>query len=199
MARAAGVVTDSFILAELLEATHDNVATPSRAARVGAFHVRLLGDRIFDVTTLLLALVVLSVLVGLAIALMVDSFAVNPAFGWGFLVSTDWDPVNDRLRRAAVHLWHGGLLGLGADDRGAAEPRRGALPERDGAGVAQPPAGLPGRAAGGDSRAWSTDCGRSSCSVRGCAITSSRCSAHAWLSAAVPGAARLGEHAVARE
>ena len=71
--------------------------TPSRPARVGAFRVRLLGDRIFNLTTLLLTLVGLSVLVGLAIALVVDSSPSIRAFGWGFVVGTDWDPVNERF------------------------------------------------------------------------------------------------------
>ena len=55
----------------------------------------MFGDRIFDLTTLLLTLVGLSVLVGLAIALVVDSSPSIRAFGWGFLVGTDWDPVNE--------------------------------------------------------------------------------------------------------
>src|SRR6185437_14474073 len=76
---------------------HDNAAVHPRPARVGAFRVRLLGDRIFNLTTLLLTLVGLSVLVGLAIALAVDSSPSIRAFGWGFVVGTDWDPVNEHF------------------------------------------------------------------------------------------------------
>src|SRR5208282_5758732 len=65
--------------------------------RVSAFRVRLLGDRIFNLTTLLLTLVGLSVLVGLTIALVIDSTPSLKAFGWGFVVGTDWDPVNERF------------------------------------------------------------------------------------------------------
>jgi phosphate transport system permease protein len=87
----------SFILAEFLEATRENVTVPSRRARVGAFHVRLLGDRIFNLITLLLTLVGLSILVGLVIALMLNSAPSLKAFGWGFVVGTDWDPVHERF------------------------------------------------------------------------------------------------------
>src|SRR5260370_36748282 len=86
-----------FHLAEFLEATHDNVAAPARPARVGAFRVRLLGDRVFNLTTLLLTLVGLSILVGLAVALVIESTPSLKAFGWRFVVGTDWDPVNERF------------------------------------------------------------------------------------------------------
>jgi phosphate transport system permease protein len=84
-------------LADFLEATRENVAMPSRRTRVGAFHVRLLGDRIFNLTTLLLTVVGLSILVGLVIALVLNSEPSLKAFGWGFVVGTDWDPVNERF------------------------------------------------------------------------------------------------------
>jgi phosphate transport system permease protein len=94
-ARGRHVVTHSFTLAEFLEATHDNVAAPARSARVSAFRVR--GDRVFNLTTFLLTLVGLSILVGLTIALVIESTPSLKAFGWGFVVGTDWDPVNDRF------------------------------------------------------------------------------------------------------
>jgi phosphate transport system permease protein len=84
-------------LAEILEATHDNIAVGARQARVGAFRVRPFGDRIFSVTTLLLTLVGLSILIGLAIALVIESSQSIRAFGWGFVVGTDWDPVNEHF------------------------------------------------------------------------------------------------------
>ncbi|HEY2524116.1 MAG TPA: phosphate ABC transporter permease subunit PstC [Candidatus Binataceae bacterium] len=84
-------------MAEILEATHDNVGVAARPARVGAFRVRLSGDRIFNLVTLALTLVGLSILVGLAIALVIDSSPSIKAFGWSFVVSTDWDPVNEKF------------------------------------------------------------------------------------------------------
>jgi phosphate transport system permease protein len=84
-------------LADFLEATHEDVAAPARPVRVSAFRIRPLGDRIFNLTTLVLTLVGLSILVGLAIALVVESTPSLKAFGWGFVFSTDWDPVNERF------------------------------------------------------------------------------------------------------
>jgi phosphate transport system permease protein len=84
-------------LADFLEATHEDVAAPARPVRVSAFRIRPLGDRIFNLTTLVLTLVGLSILVGLAIALVVESTPSLKAFGLGFVFSTDWDPVNERF------------------------------------------------------------------------------------------------------
>jgi phosphate transport system permease protein len=67
-----------------------------RAARVRSFHVRLLGDRVFNLVTLLLALIGLCILLGLAIELVLNSAPSLKAFGWSFVISTDWDPVNER-------------------------------------------------------------------------------------------------------
>ena len=164
-------------MAELLEATHENVAAPARPARVSAFRVRLLGDRIFNLTTLLLTLVGLSVLVGLTIALVIDSTPSLKAFGWGFVVSTDWDPVNERFGALpfiygtvvsstlaliiAVPLSLGVALCLSEMAPVWLSRRLGFMVELL--------AAIP---------AWSTGCGRFSCWDRGCAITSSRASAH---------------------
>jgi phosphate transport system permease protein len=84
-------------LAELLEGTHENVAARVRPARVGAFRVSWLGDRLFNLITLSLTLVGLSILVGLTVAMVVDSAPSLKAFGWRFVISTDWDPVNERF------------------------------------------------------------------------------------------------------
>ncbi|HZO80156.1 MAG TPA: phosphate ABC transporter permease subunit PstC [Candidatus Binataceae bacterium] len=69
---------------------------PGGVARARSFHVRLHGDRIFNFVTLVLALASLSILLGLAIALVVNSAPSLRAFGWGFALSSDWDPVNER-------------------------------------------------------------------------------------------------------
>lgn len=82
-------------MAELLEATGENVAAASHAPRVGAFQVRLFGDRVFNFTTLALTLISLSILVGLAVSLVLSSVPSLKAFGPGFVISTDWDPPNE--------------------------------------------------------------------------------------------------------
>jgi phosphate transport system permease protein len=69
---------------------------PGGVARARSFHVRLHGDRIFNFVTLVLALASLSILLGLAIALVLNSAPSLKAFGWGFALSSDWDPVNER-------------------------------------------------------------------------------------------------------
>ena len=84
-------------MAEILEATHDSVGVAARPAHAGAFRARLSGDRLFNLVTLALTLVGLSILVGLAIALVIDSAPSIKAFGWSFVVSTDWDPVNEKF------------------------------------------------------------------------------------------------------
>ena len=59
-------------------------------------HVRLFGDRIFNTATFILALSILALLFGLAVALIVDSFPAIRAFGLHFFISTEWDPVNEQ-------------------------------------------------------------------------------------------------------
>jgi phosphate transport system permease protein len=59
-------------------------------------HVRLFGDRIFNAVTFVLALFILALLFGLAIALIVSSSPAIRAFGLHFFVSSTWDPVQDQ-------------------------------------------------------------------------------------------------------
>ena len=59
-------------------------------------HVRLFGDRIFNTATFILALSILALLFGLAVALISDSFPAIRAFGLHFFISTEWDPVNEQ-------------------------------------------------------------------------------------------------------
>ncbi len=84
-------------MAEFFEATADTaaVAGRERRRRVG-FGVRPFGDRLFAFTTLALGLIILSILFGLALSLILGSTASIQKFGLGFVVSTDWDPVNDQ-------------------------------------------------------------------------------------------------------
>ena len=57
---------------------------------------RLFGDRIFNGATFILALAILALLFGLAVALIADSFPAIRAFGLHFFVTANWDPVNDQ-------------------------------------------------------------------------------------------------------
>lgn len=56
---------------------------------------RLLGDRIFGSVTVVLALISLSLLFALTIALFLESGPSLSKFGWGFLTSSDWNPATD--------------------------------------------------------------------------------------------------------
>lgn len=58
--------------------------------------IRMFGDRIFGAGTFLLALLILILLIALAIVLLHSSRASLSQFGLSFLVSSDWDPVNDQ-------------------------------------------------------------------------------------------------------
>jgi phosphate transport system permease protein len=84
-------------LAEFFEATADTAAMGGREGRRRTgFGVRPFGDRLFALTTLGLGLIILSILFGLALSLVFGSTASIEKFGLGFIVSTDWDPANDR-------------------------------------------------------------------------------------------------------
>jgi phosphate transport system permease protein len=73
----------------------DSISAVRRERTMAPVHVRLFGDRIFNTATFILALAILGLLFGLAIALIVTSFPAIRAFGLHFLFSTEWDPVND--------------------------------------------------------------------------------------------------------
>jgi phosphate transport system permease protein len=74
----------------------DSVPAGARARVKAPVHVRLFGDRIFNAATFILALSILALLFGLAVALIVSSFPAIRAFGLHFLVSSNWDPVTDQ-------------------------------------------------------------------------------------------------------
>ncbi|HJU28714.1 MAG TPA: phosphate ABC transporter permease subunit PstC [Candidatus Binataceae bacterium] len=67
----------------------------ARGERRRGFAIRGVGDRIFNLVTALLGLSTLVLLFGFATALVIESMPSIRAFGFHFLVSTDWDPVND--------------------------------------------------------------------------------------------------------
>jgi phosphate transport system permease protein len=60
------------------------------------FQVRPFGDRIFNLTTFGFALLVLLLIAALAAVLIRSSMPSIRQFSLGFLVSSDWDPVNDQ-------------------------------------------------------------------------------------------------------
>ena len=74
----------------------DRVAAIRRETAKAPVHVRLVGDRIFNAATLMLALSILALLFGLAIALIISSFPAIRAFGLHFFISSNWDPVADQ-------------------------------------------------------------------------------------------------------
>src|SRR5216684_5141937 len=83
-------------LAELTDTIEKDMAIPGQVVRRRHnFRVTAIGDRVFNLTTLLLALVTLALLFGLTAVLVVQSMPSIKQFGFGFLVSTNWDPAND--------------------------------------------------------------------------------------------------------
>jgi len=83
-------------LADLFEAAAGTAALERREARRKlGFRMRGFGDRFFGVLTLGLGLLILSILCGLALALILGSAASIQKFGLRFIISTDWDPAND--------------------------------------------------------------------------------------------------------
>ena len=58
--------------------------------------MRSAGDRVFNLSTLGLALVILALLFGLTVELLINSMPAIRAFGLRFLITTDWDPTNDQ-------------------------------------------------------------------------------------------------------
>ena len=59
----------------------DSIPTVRRGRTRAPVHVRLFGDRIFNTATFILALAILALLAGLAIALIADSFPAIRALG----------------------------------------------------------------------------------------------------------------------
>src|SRR5262249_40240583 len=82
----------------------DGVAVARSEVRRSEVHVRLIGDRIFNLVTLGLASVIILLLAGLAVVLLVTAMPAIHKFGLGFLTSTDWDPVND-VYGALPFIW----------------------------------------------------------------------------------------------
>lgn len=89
---------EELILLESLSETQGRpILSLQSAAHRLPLRARFTGDRIFRFTTLVFALVVLGLLAGIALALIAGSRMSLGAFGWHFLLSTEWDPVNDQF------------------------------------------------------------------------------------------------------
>jgi phosphate transport system permease protein len=73
----------------------DKLAMVRREAGKAQVRTKLFGDRVFNTTTFLLALLILALLVALAVALIYDSWPSIKQFGFGFLISSEWDPVGE--------------------------------------------------------------------------------------------------------
>jgi phosphate transport system permease protein len=82
-------------LADLANTVSERVAMTRTRAGSGGFGVRSIGDRVFNLSSLGLALVILALLFGLTVELVIHSMPSIRAFGFKFLVSTEWDPSND--------------------------------------------------------------------------------------------------------
>ena len=83
-------------LSELEGSMADSIPAVRRERTIAPVHARLFGDRIFNTATFILALAILALLLGLAVALIATSFPAIRAFGLSFFISTEWDPVNDK-------------------------------------------------------------------------------------------------------
>jgi phosphate transport system permease protein len=81
-------------LAEIAE-TVQKERVVVRGARRRGFPMRAAGDRVFSLVTAILGLSSLVLLLSFTTALVIQSMPSIRAFGLHFLVSTDWDPVND--------------------------------------------------------------------------------------------------------
>ena len=62
------------------------------------------GDAVFRVLMLLIALLMVGIVLAMMVALASDSMLSIRQFGFGFLTSQQWDPVQRRVWCAAVHL-----------------------------------------------------------------------------------------------
>jgi phosphate transport system permease protein len=65
------------------------------ARQLSRLKIRRAGDKVFRLVTALLGLTVLAILFALTVMLVAESLPSIRQFGLRFLVSTDWDPVND--------------------------------------------------------------------------------------------------------
>jgi phosphate transport system permease protein len=84
-------------LAELADTVHDEAQVARFSGYQRGFHIRGIGDRIFNLATLSLALIILALLIAIAVELITRSGPSIHAFGWHFIVSTEWNPAANRF------------------------------------------------------------------------------------------------------
>lgn len=72
-------------------------ASGQPSLRHGPHRLQRWGDLLFENLTRFFAALVLVTLIAILISLVVTSLPSLKAFGWGFLVSDEWDPVQDRF------------------------------------------------------------------------------------------------------
>jgi phosphate transport system permease protein len=89
---------DNYAVPEFVNGSSGDLAFAERmAARTREFQARFVGDRVFYLCTLVFAVLVLALLIGIALALIYDARPSISKFGFRFLLSTEWDPVNDQF------------------------------------------------------------------------------------------------------
>jgi phosphate transport system permease protein len=91
----AGLSREAVAMAEQAHTALHETTVTRREARRSEFGARLFGDRIFGLSTLGLALTVLVLIIALAIVLIQASALALHQFGLRFLISSEWDPVNE--------------------------------------------------------------------------------------------------------
>src|SRR6266480_3535885 len=77
--------------------TANSLSIGPRALSGKALAERPLGDRVFKWLTLLMALSVFALIVLVGFELWRGSHLALQKFGWRFLSSSEWDPVNERF------------------------------------------------------------------------------------------------------
>ncbi len=75
----------------------NTVAEPVRPASSNAFTVSSVGDRLFNWLALLMALSIFVLIALIGYELTRESTLALRKFGWHFLTSSDWDPVNEQF------------------------------------------------------------------------------------------------------
>lgn len=82
--------------------------TSVEAGSQPSFHGSNLGDRIFKGITTASAASIILILVALVVFLLIEAWPAISRFGFGFLMTTDWDPVKEKF--GSLHLIYGTLV-----------------------------------------------------------------------------------------
>jgi phosphate transport system permease protein len=80
-----------------LDAAEEVALAPIGASPRDRYRFAFLGDRLFRLSTMVLAALVLALLIGFAVVLAIESRLSLAKFGFGFFTSTNWDPVNEEF------------------------------------------------------------------------------------------------------